>query len=487
MDLQVCNFAGAVGKHLCYNDAIPIQQGGHSSGAIRVFDNTYTQLDTDFGSAGSLIAPDIHELNTPSDQGSQYLIQDVYQTISANLSRYGGPEDGHILNGCFQVLNSQNRSIEFQWCSLDHVPLDDTYVYLRKFGNVSNTIAGKGGPRAPWDYFHLNSIDRNSEGDYIVSGRHTNAIYKVAGTRNPHGAPGSLLWILGGKRNQFHSLDVDFSRQHTVRFHDADQTTTTISLFDNGSDGTTSTTNTSSGKLVSVNNYTMTATLRLRLNPPKRILSASQGSMQALPNGNWLVGWGAQPYYTEYSSNGTVLYHAQFGRSALATKGLAIQSYRAWKFPWVGRPAAPPDVVAYAHNCSGALYAYASWNGATEVVGWRFYTSDDAVGPWKRARPVASGGGVHVSDLWPRTGFETTALLRGAGARIPRFAYAEAVGAGGQALGRTLPAMAFVPSGALAQVCGEASCPARTTAYRSADSLAWQCQSRSLELYGMHS
>jgi len=464
-----------VGTHLCYNDAIPIQQGGHSSGAIRFFDNTYTQVGTDFKNTSGLIAPDIHELNTPAGQNGQYVIQDVYQTIPANLTTFGGPEDGYILNGCFQVINTVNRTVDFQWCSLDYVSPDDTYVYLHKSGRPTNGIAGTGSKNAPWDYFHLNSIDQNIEGDFIISGRHVNAVYKIAGMHNNRGTPGSVLWTLGGKRNQFDLQGFSFSRQHTVRFQEANATSTTISLFDNGSDGTTTTSTTSSGKVIEVNNTTMVATLRLQLDAPEPLLASSQGSLQALANGNWLIGWGAQPYYTEYSNDGRLLYHAQFGRGPHETKGLSIQSYRAWKHPWVGRPAVPPDIVAYAHNCSGALYAHVSWNGATEVSAWRFYVSRNSVGPWDEITPASTDGSTNLDSVWVKTGFETRVLLKAAGSLIFKFVYAEALDKRGRVLGRTLPVMTFVPGIEMAQECGEAACPAGLTRYRSADSLAWHC------------
>jgi len=301
-----------------------------------------------------------------------------------------------------------------------------------------------------------------------------NAIYKIAGKDSRLAAPGTLIWTLGGKRNEFDIRGFNFSRQHTVRFYDATDTTDTISFFDNGSDGVTSTSTISSGKLVLVDNSTMTASLVLQLSPPNNMSSASQGSMQALPNGNWLVGWGAQPYYTEYNPDGKILYHAQFGRSLRGKKGLNIQSYRAWKSPWIGRPITRPDIVAYAQNCSGALHAYVSWNGATEVTTWRFHTSASAVGPWEEVKP-AVGSAEGSPAGWAKTGFETTALLSKAGERIARFVYAEALDMDRQVLRRTLPVMAFVPNSTLAPFCDDAACSAGSTEYMSVESMAWQC------------
>jgi hypothetical protein len=44
-------------------------------------------------------------------------------------------------------------------------------------------------------------------------------------------------------------------------------------------------------------------------------------------------------------------------------------SYRAYRFPWVGTPAAPPSVTASTQG--GTTDVYVSWNGATQVASWR--------------------------------------------------------------------------------------------------------------------
>ena len=67
-------------------------------------------------------------------------------------------------------------------------------------------------------------------------------------------------------------------------------------------------------------------------------------------------------------------------------------TYRAFRQPWVGRPADRPAVAA--DRSGDRLTAYASWNGATEVTRWELLAgaSPDAL------RPVATAG---------RDGFET--------------------------------------------------------------------------------
>jgi hypothetical protein len=111
------------------------------------------------------------------------------------------------------------------------------------------------------------------------------------------------------------------------------------------------------------------------------LLSHALGSMQLLPNGNWLVGWGTTPYFTEYTRDGKVVFDATLPHGG--------QNYRALKFPWIGRPADSPTVVAKRGQ------AYVSWNGATEVATWRL-----------EAGRIA--GSLALAGTERRSGFETT-------------------------------------------------------------------------------
>ncbi|HMH47010.1 MAG TPA: hypothetical protein VK538_04780, partial [Solirubrobacteraceae bacterium] len=45
--------------------------------------------------------------------------------------------------------------------------------------------------------------------------------------------------------------------------------------------------------------------------------------------------------------------------------------YRAFRFPWTGRPLAPPAVLATLNDTGEETIVHASWNGATEVASWR--------------------------------------------------------------------------------------------------------------------
>lgn len=133
------------------------------------------------------------------------------------------------------------------------------------------------------------------------------------------------------------------------------------------------------------------------------------GSMQVFDTGNVLIGWGMDPAATEFRPDGTAIWEADH---------LGTMSYRVAKHAWTGRPSTAPDIAVSRHR-SGRLAVSMSWNGATEMAGWRVLTGATAntLTPRHKVDPV---------------GFETTVLVdRSARVR------AEALDARGNPLGRS--------------------------------------------------
>ncbi|HVA87229.1 MAG TPA: hypothetical protein VNF73_13060, partial [Candidatus Saccharimonadales bacterium] len=125
--------------------------------------------------------------------------------------------------------------------------------------------------------------------------------------------------------------------------------------------------------------------LRQEFKQPHHLPTSSQGNVQLLPNGNWFIGWGATPWFSEFAPDGTVIFDASFPASG--------QSYRSYRLPWVSHPT---ELPALSSEVSGTnLTVYASWNGATEVATW-----DVLAGPQADTLDLVGSA--------PRTGFETS-------------------------------------------------------------------------------
>jgi hypothetical protein len=259
----------------------------------------------------------------------------------------------NVVEGVVQELEIPSAKVLFEWRSLDHVPTSESYAGV--------------GPR--FDYFHINSIDVHPSGDLLVSARNTWAVYRI--TR----PDGKVVWRLGGKKSDFAlGKGAHFAWQHDARALGS----TGLTLFDNADSPQEEPQ--SRGLVLALDEKRRRASLvrAYTHNPP--VLAHMFGSVQAHANGNALVGWGASPLFTEYSSDGRLLFDA-----TLPPGG---QSYRALRFPWVGHPAEKPMLAAK----NGRLYA--SWNGTTETKAWRLLAG-------------RSSGALTASHSVPRRGFET--------------------------------------------------------------------------------
>lgn len=466
---HACNYRGSVARHLCWHESSHL--GALRKGQItsnirdfhRVFDNSYTQVGRNYSSTGDIVTGMVADnftrfeyIKSPTDShefhavgnGESY-VQTVYARKTHDLTPWTDRNVTWVLDSCFQEIEFVTERIIFSWCYLDHLPLE-THIYLDLHDpnqtTFHTTYAGDGTWFAAWDFFHVNSVDKNAEGDYLISGRHADQIMKIAGPSSPNGLPGAVLWRLGGPSNQFEFRDnFTFSRQHDARFVSTTEEWTWFTVFDNAWEGDAGplirSANYSSGKLIAVNNVTMKASLIQEYPHPEGHLCRSGGSVQMLPNKNMFVGWGFNREITEFAHDGTVLFHAHLEMA----EGPNVNNYRNFKFQWTGEPAAPPKLLAYARQCAkgvdSPLVAYVSWNGATEVESWHFRVSDTP-GHWIDA------------GIFEKTAFETKAVL--SDWFWPRV-HVEALDSNGRVLSSTI-ARTFVPNSAIAADCDAEGC-----------------------------
>ncbi|KAJ5110380.1 ASST-domain-containing protein [Penicillium argentinense] len=354
-DLHVCNYRGS--DHLCFFQGTQIE--GYARGRNMIINNDY-QPTTVVQSGHGLTLSDMHELEVLD---GERMLFTVYQPRPYDLSAYGiKTPNGWVMDGFFQEVDIKSGAVLFEWGSLDHVPLTETYVSLG-----INPVVGDGlSNSTAWDYFHINSVDKSSQGDYLVSARHTSCIYKISGK------DGSVVWRLGGLNSTFNMASFNFSSQHDARFHEENDTHTVLSLFDNGSDNYRNTSLTSSGMIIAIDHLTNTATLVKRFEAPGQGLrSTSQGNTQLLSTGNTFIGWGSNPSFSEHTADGTPVYFATFNDDD-------SMNYRAFKYNWTATPSDPPALAAQAPSSNGATTFWVSWNGATDYSHWNFYGTTSA-------------------------------------------------------------------------------------------------------------
>lgn len=353
---------------------------GHGTGTDVIVDSSYRPVAT--VAAGNGYRADLHEFKITA-LGTALIT--AYEPVRWDLAPVGGDTNGVVLDSIVQEVDIRTGAVLFEWHSLGHVGVAESY-------------AGKPTGTAAYDYFHVNSVDVDGDGNLLISARNTWAVYKV------DRQTGRVIWRLGGKRSDFEmGTGTRFAWQHDARR----QPDGTITLFDD--EAAPKVGAQSRGLALALDERARTARLARQYVHPSALLAASQGNMQALANGDELVGWGQQPNVSEFDAGGRLLFDA--------TLPAPDGSYRAYKLPWSATPAPPPRVVAEA--AGGATAVYASWNGATGIGRWRVLggPSPDALAPLSTAAA---------------TGFETSVRVSRA-----RYVAVEALSASGRALGRS--------------------------------------------------
>lgn len=352
---------------------------GYGAGEWVIMNSAYEEIAT--VTTQDTQEADFHNL-TLTDDGTALMVS--YPKVERDLSAIGGPSDGYVLDNVVQEVDVETGEVLLEWSALDHIPLSDTRV------DVQSAEGQDGGPETPFDYAHVNSVAEDADGSLLVSARNTHAIYRI------DRETGEVDWTLGG-------TDGDFAMAGGSSFawqHDAQrQADGTITLYDN--EHLPPMDDQSRGLRLALDLKTMTARVVTEYLPPDGRLAESQGNLQVLDNGNVFIGWGQQPFYSEYTEAGRLVLDA-----ALDTG----ESYRAFKQPWVGEPAEPPALVVDGDT------AYVSWNGATEVESWRFLAGADA----ESATEV---------ETVPREEFETSAEVP-----VESYVVVEALDADGQVL-----------------------------------------------------
>ena len=362
-DLRVQSYQGAPAL-TWWQD--PLIAGGSSKSGLVIADASYKTIAV--VRAGNGYQADLHEFQlTP--RGTALIT--VFDGIDCDLRSVGGPADGAVADTLLQEIDVKTGLVRYEWHSLDHVALSESYASARHSSRLT-----------PFDYFHINSIDVQPNGDLLLSARNTWAAYDIAAKT------GKVRWRLEGKRSSF-SMGPG---TRTAWQHDARrQQDGTITFFDNGASPSVHTQ--SRAIQLALDTRQMSASLVRAENHATPLVAGSQGNLQTLAGGDWLIGWGEVPYISEYGPDGELLFDAHLPSG--------YESYRAYRLPWSAHPSGRPALAASVEG--GRELLYASWNGATQISSWRALAGPSPA----TMTPLASAA---------RSGFETTiALPAGAG------------------------------------------------------------------------
>jgi hypothetical protein len=183
-----------------------------------IMDSSFTIVDSVSWKNG--IMKDPHDLQQMPN--GNYVLLGV-ERIKKNLAGFKlfnkngspGSDTANIWCGVIQEQDA-GKNVVFEWRSSKHFDFMD--IDTSYFSDPLNV-----------DWTHMNALEIDWDGNFLVSSRNFNEITKVKRS------DGAIMWRLGGKKNQFEFVNdpQKFLAQHDIRRLANGH----ITLFDNGSPG----------------------------------------------------------------------------------------------------------------------------------------------------------------------------------------------------------------------------------------------------------
>jgi hypothetical protein len=339
----------------------------YSGGKITLYDKHYHVAGRITPGAGyPNNAVDAHEFQITPDNDA---LIGIYHNVTLTVNGRTQKVTDYVVRKLSLVRDAtgiHTGQVLFEWHAIQHVRLWQSHE------------PNPGPGATPWDYFHGNAITQDTDGNLLISSRHTWGIYKIDDTPgSPH--YGKMIWQVGAKGD--HTLGEPWCYQHAIRPLGNND----YSLYDDGGQGPgciNSTQHPARAVIFRVDTSKSPAGVHLvrTYTHSPAIYTDYTGSTQVLSNGNVLVGWANVPEVTEYGAGG----------QPDLDLSLSDWSYRSLRYAWDGQPTTLPAAVAQ-HTKSGT-WVRASWNGSTEVRAWRVLGGSSASQLAPVTGRIAKGG-----------------------------------------------------------------------------------------------
>ncbi len=279
-------------------------RGGNNTGHLRGpdFDLREEWLPVPLDD-GRPVVMDGHEFQVLPD-GQVLVLGRAENTL--DLSPWGGPDEVMVYDSVVQIFSPEGAKV-FEWTTEGVVDLDDfdpSYIALAR--------------PSGWEYAHVNSafVDPD-DGHLVISALVPNQVLKVARFETERHAAGELIWRLGGASSDFALVDPDgeaqpaFFGQHCAVPLGKGR----LLLFDNAYPWFGYPVGDARGVEYRLDEAAGAATLVGEWSGAYLGASRAGGSVQRLPSGATLVGWGSrgdqpdQPVLTEFQADGRVALH----------------------------------------------------------------------------------------------------------------------------------------------------------------------------------
>ena len=266
-------------------------------------DSSYAVVDS--FAAGNGYYADFHDLQVLPGGHALVLAYDG-EPVGMDTVVAGGDPEAVVAGLIVQELDAA-KQVVFQWRSWDHFAITDAV-------HVDLTASFV-------DYVHGNSVERDTDGNLIISSRHLCEVTKI------NRQTGAVMWRFGpnARHNDFQVIGDPrgFSYQHDARRTPQG----TLTVFDNG--------NYLNPQYSRALEYQLdetlkTATLVREYRNTPDSWGGSNGNTQRRADGGTLVSWGSgpgDPAVTDFHADGSVALELTFQPPGVTT-------YRAFRHPW---------------------------------------------------------------------------------------------------------------------------------------------------------
>jgi hypothetical protein len=280
-----------------------------------------------------------------------------------NHLKSAGSRTTQVQSGIIQEI-SGDSVVLFEWKAAEHYKFEEVDTFY-----ISDPTKV--------DWTHFNSLDRDKDGNYLVSLRNFNELTKISRK------DGSIIWRMGGNRNEFKFTNDPsaFVGQHDARF----RTNSIITMFDNGRED--SKLHPAGGKEYHIDERKKIATLTWKhIEDIYAHSIKGLGNVMRLANGNTLVNFGT-------SSDNNLLFAVmdKKGKKIISVNFTdTLRSYRVYNYFKIPFRIPRPVIKSYVKNGK-------TWLEASE--GYETYWWNTG----ERSRRIeASGNGKHY--VWVPAG-----------------------------------------------------------------------------------
>jgi len=284
-------------------------RGSQAKWTDYIYDDRYRRIAK--VTAGNGDSTDYHEfLITPWHTA----LGTATTVVTTHLKSRRGTVSQSVIDDVVQEVDIGTGQVLFRWNTIGHVPYRDSEVPRPRAATT------------PWDWFHINAVHLDTDGNLLINSRYTWTTYKVSRRT------GRVIWELGGKHSTFRlraapGQVLDRAGEIFAFQHDPEAIGNgRYTFFDDEAAERRSLLPHSRAVTVKLDLATRVATLVSSDSQPEGLLARAQGSAQTTRNGDLLVGWGVLPYFSEFSPAGRLLLNAELP--------MGVSSYRAYRLPW---------------------------------------------------------------------------------------------------------------------------------------------------------